>query len=112
MEILETTQLMITPWWLPTAIIVLFGAFLVAFGVSVTHEKNDITPAFIISLVIMIIAGCIIIFAPSEIPSGQMSYTIEITDPVQYQFLVKKGYSFTRIFENKEIYTIIGDVLQ
>lgn len=112
MEILKTTQLMITPWWFPVSIIVIFVAILVAFGATISQEDGKISIALIISIIIMIIAGCIMIFMPSEIPSGQMSYTVEITDPAQYQFLVDKGYSFTHLFENKQIYTIIGDVLQ
>ena len=111
MEILETTQLMVTPWWLVAAIIVIFGDFFVAFVVVIAQDDNKISPILIILILIMIAAGCVIVFAPSKIPSGQMSYTIEITDPMQYKFLVEKGYSFTRMFENKEIYTIIGDVL-
>ena len=64
-----------------------------------------------ICLILGIIGLIIIVILPAENASKQMMYTVEITDPAQYQILIERGYSFKRLFENKEIYTIVGDVL-
>ena len=108
MEILTTSPVMVTPWWIPVAIVL--TVVCAACAIIAANEEVYILTA--IFSIIAIIAIVVIIFAPHEIPSDKMSYTIEITDPAQYQILIEKGYSFTRLFENKEIYTIIGDVLQ
>ena len=108
MEILESYEVMILAWW-----IVLSAGILIASGIlAIIAVSNDQHVLFMICALLCIAAVCVLIFAPTYIPNGQMSYTIEITNPAQYQILVEKGYSFKRLFENKEIYTIIGDVLQ
>ena len=108
MEILATSQVMLTPWWIPVAMILTVTC---AVGAIIAASNEAYIPTIILSI-IAIIAIIVIIFAPHEVPSDKMSYTIEITDSTQYQFLIKKGYTFERLFENKEIYTIIGDVLK
>ena len=108
MEILATSPVMVVPWWIPVAILLTVVCTVCAI---IAANEEAYIPTTILSI-IAIIAIVIIIFAPHEIPSDKMSYTIEITDQAQYQILVEKGYLFKRLFENKEIYTIIGDVLQ
>lgn len=73
---------------------------------------NDATKLTIGLFTLGIIIGIVLLCVPGKVPTGQMSYTIEITDPIQYKILIKKGYVFERLFENKEIYTIVGDVLK
>ena len=108
MEILEIAQVTKMAWWLIVAIM----AFFVCGALAIIAASNDLPILTIIFAIIALAAIAVMIFAPSEVPTDKMSYTIEITDPAQYQILVEKGYSFKRLFENKEIYTIIGDVLQ
>ena len=108
MEILTTSPVMVTPWWTPVAVVL---TAVCAVGAIIAANEEAYIPTAILSI-ISIIAIVVIIFTPSEVPTDKMSYTIEITDPTQYQILIEKGYSFKRLFENKEIYTIIGDVLQ
>jgi hypothetical protein len=108
MEILEIAQVTKTAWWLIVAIM----AFFVCGTLAIIVASYDSTILTIIFTLLALISLVIIVIAPSEVPTNQMSYTIEITDPAQYQILIEKGYSFKRLFENKEIYTIIGDVLQ
>ena len=108
MEILETTQVMRLAWWVPLAA----GILITSGIIAVISASNDQCALFMISSILCIAAVGVLIFTPTYIPNEQMSYTIEITDPAQYQILVEKGYSFKRLFENKEIYTIIGDVLK
>ena len=108
MEILEIAQVTKMAWWLIIAIM----AFFVCGVLAIITASNDAPIPTIIFTLLALISIVIIVIAPSEVPTDKMSYTIEITDPAQYQILVEKGYSFKRLFENKEIYTIIGDVLQ
>ena len=108
MEILEIAQVTRVAWWLVVSVMALFVCLLLAFIAA----SNDAYLLAVICAIIALVAIAVIVFAPSEAPTDKMSYTIEITDPAQYQILIEKGYSFTRLFENKEIYTIIGVVLQ
>ena len=108
MEILEIAQVTKTAWWLVASIITL----VIFLPLAIIAASNDANFPAALFAVIALAAIAVIVFAPSEVPTDKMSYTVEITDPTQYQILVEKGYSFTRLFENKEIYTIIGDVLQ
>ena len=107
MEILTTAAIMKVAWYVPLIVAVFF----ISGIMSIVTASNDTYIAFTIC-VLLCVASIILIFTlPTEIPNGQMSYTIEITDSAQYQTLVEKGYTFKRLFKNKEIYTIIGDVL-
>lgn len=108
MEILKIAEVTEVAWWFIVSIITV-AVSLLSIILAAFYDCDVIA---IIFTIIGVIAVIVIIFAPSVIPTGEMSYTIEITDPSQYQILVEKGYSFERLFENKEIYTIIGDVLQ
>ena len=108
MEILEIAQVTKMAWWLIVAIM----AFFVCGALAIIAASNDSPILTIIFALIALAAIVVIVITPSEVPTDKMSYTIEITDPSQYQILVEKGYSFKRLFENKEIYTIIGDVLK
>lgn len=108
MEILEIAQVTKITWWLAAAVMALF----ICGALAIIFASNDAPIPTIIFTLLALISIVIIVIAPSEVPTDQMSYTIEITDPAQYQILVEKGYSFKRLFENKEIYKIIGDVLQ
>ena len=108
MEILASSVVTISAWWS----IVSIGVLILCLTLAIVALSNDAYLPAVIFAIIALAAVAVMIFAPSEVPTDQMSYTVEITDPVQYQILVKKGYSFKRLFENKEIYTIIGDVLK
>ena len=108
MEILESHEVLILAWWIALSA----GIFIASGALVVIAASNDQHVLFMICALLCIAAVCVLIFAPTYIPNGQMSYTIEITDPAQYRTLVESEYSFTKLYETKEIYTIIGDVLQ
>ena len=108
MEILESHEVLILAWWVAVS-----AGILVASGaVAIIAASNDQHVLFMICALLFIAAICILVFTPTYTPNGQMSYTVEITDPAQYRTLVESEYSFTKLYETKEIYTIIGDVLQ
>jgi hypothetical protein len=108
MEILAMTEVMKVAWYVPLIIAVFFISGIMA----IIAASNDAYITLAICALLSIASIILILTLPTEIPNGQMSYTIEITNPEQYQILIEKGYSFKRLFENKEIYTIIGDALQ
>jgi len=107
MEILATAAITKVAWYVPLIIAVFFISGIMA----IVTASNDAYIALTICALLSIASIILILTLPTEIPNGQMSYTIEITDSAQYQTLIEKGYTFKRLFENKEIYTIIGDVL-
>lgn len=108
MEILESCAVTNTAWWIVASIAIAC----IFLPLAIIAAFNDAHFPAALFAVIALAAIAVIIFAPLKVPTDKMSYTIEITDPTQYQILVEKGYSFKRLFENKEIYTIIGDALQ
>lgn len=108
MEILESSVVTNIAWWFPVSLAIAC----ICLPLTIIAASNDAYIPTAIFAVITLAVIAVIVFAPSEVPTDKMSYTVEITDPAQYQILVEKGYSFKRLFENKEIYTIIGDVLQ
>ena len=108
MEILTTAEIMKVAWYIPLIIAVFFISGIMA----IVTAFNDAYITFTICVLLCVASIILILVLPTEISNGQMSYTIEITDSAQYQTLVEKGYTFKRLFDNREIYTIIGDVLQ
>ena len=108
MEILESSNITATPWWTIVSVIMIGGGIVLGL-IAFVDEQIEKSAIF---LIIALIGLLIRFITPTEIPTDKMSYTVEITDNTLYQTLIDKGYSFKRIFENKEIYTIIGDVLQ
>ena len=107
MEIFECHEVMVTSLWVALSI-----ALVVAFStMAVIAHSNNYKILLIICLTFCIAAIVMLFFVPTEVPNGQMSYTVEITDPTQYKILIEKGYTFKQLFETKEIYTIVGEVL-
>jgi hypothetical protein len=108
MEILESYVVTNAAWWFCVSLAITC----ICLSLTIVAIINDAYLPAAIFAIITLAAIAVMIFAPSEVPTDKMSYTVEITDPAQYQILIEKGYSFKRLFKNKEIYTIIGDVLQ
>lgn len=48
----------------------------------------------------------------ANIPTNVYKYVIEITDENKYKELVDSGYSLDKLYENRNIYKITGDVLE
>lgn len=55
------------------------------------------------------------IFIPecgTNMPTNVYKYVVEITDENKYKELVDNNYSLDRLYENRDIYEITGDVLE
>lgn len=108
MEILTQEVVTQPAWYVYVGLLTIITCAVLMLFASI----NDATKLTIGFFTLAIIIGIVLLCVPGKVPTGQMSYTIEITDPAQYKILIKKGYIFERLFENKEIYTIVGDVLK
>ena len=108
MEILASSSVMETTWWSLVALAVV----IIGVVATILAAADDYTMVAAIFAIIVIIGIIVLIVTPSEMPTDQMSYIVEITDNTLFHSLINKGYSFTRLFENKEIYVIVGDVLK
>ena len=77
---------------------------------------NDISDELtLVSFGVALFAICASIFFANElykVPTGKYTYVVEITDETKYKELVEEGYTFERIYENKEIYSITGGELK
>ena len=108
MEILEVQEVMTTAWWLVAGII----GLVITVGWCLISAIED---CYVLSVTFAFLAICcllVVILTPHEVPTGKMNYTIEITDNEVFQNLIDKGYSFTRLYEAKPIYEVIGDILE
>ncbi len=107
MEILEFHVIETVPWYVYVCL--LGVGFFALGGVLCLNDDCPVLGAFLgLGAVICII---VLVLNPWVVPTDQMSYTVEITDSAKYQELIQKGYTFSRVYENREIYIIKGDEL-
>ena len=85
-----------------------FSGTIIALAMAIILLKEESTFPGIIFLAICVICFIILISIPAFKETGEISYTIEITDSSLYKTLIDKGFKFTKLFENKDIYTIVG----
>ena len=107
MEILEFHVIETAAWWFYA--LLLGGTILGITGFAIFDDSGI---AAAISWILAVACFITVIAVPSSVPTDKMSYTIEITDSTKYQELVEKGYTFSRVYENREIYIIEGDELK
>lgn len=109
MEILDTAEVMIPNLTgLLVALGVTLGIIIICIGAK---YESDIT--LIIGCLIFLGSIVMAFIIPNQIPDPtKMKYTVEITDESTFKELVNKGYSFTKLFDTKEIYEIVGDVFK
>lgn len=108
MEIMSQSNISIISIWGWIAICSgLFGGTILLVSMSV---KSGI--GVIIGLTLSIISLCLFIFAPLNNLTDQAKYIVEITDQSKYKELIDAGYTFQRLYENYNIYEIVGGVLK
>lgn len=79
-------------------------------GLFFEHEKIGIICLSI--FIILVVVGITFKTNLYEIPTGKYKYIVEITEENKYKELVQKDYTFVRMYDNREIYTIVGDELK
>ena len=108
MEILKTVPVMEHTWYFGILIAwIVFGTC--AACILVGAKQKVLSASVCIFVIVAVILLCTV---PVFHETGKMQYTIEITEPAQYQVLADKGYTFEKVYETKNIYTIVGDVLE
>ncbi len=85
-----------------------FSGTLIALVTAILLLKEgDVFPGTLF-LAISVVCFIILVSIPIYKETGEISYTIEITESSLYKTLIDKGFRFKKLFENKDIYTIIG----
>lgn len=109
MEIIQATEITVGTWSLGIGILcVIIGLIIV--GIAGGYESW--TGITIGGIMVIIGFALLIIFPTETVDPNQMKYTIEITDDNVYKTLIQQGYKFKRLFDSKEIYEIVGDVIK
>lgn len=107
MEILSVTPITHVAWYGGLIFIVMALAGLLAL-----FSARDQPGLSICSFIVTIILFVVLITCPmTQEDKETADYTVEITDPEQYQKLVENGYTFERVYENREIYNIRGPII-
>ena len=95
-------------------IVFMVGALAIIFfliGMAV-DASDELILIFLGFALIATIASLLFTNELYRVPTGKYTYVVEITDETKYKELVEKGYTFKRIYENKEIYSITGGELE
>ena len=109
MEILAVQPLAeLSRWFIP---LILMGIGFAIYGI-IAYTNKETRIFGVICLIIAFICGIVVNVFPMRRPANQYKYTIEITDQNKYQELIDKNYVFTKLYENREIYNIVGDELK
>ena len=94
-------------------LIIAIAAFTFMIGLAgIFFEQEKI--GIICLSIFIILAGISMAFQTNlyDIPTGKYKYIVEITDENKYKELIQKDYTFVRMYDNREIYTIVGDELK
>ena len=105
MDILESHIIMEPTWWYYLSIVFMVGGVFCAFA----SMAEDLIPAVVVCASIALAGMIVFFFAPAEQPTDRWSTTVEITELEQYKVLVQNGYTFKKVYEDREIYVIEGD---
>lgn len=108
MEILASSAMVEFTWHFQVLVLLA----IVAGIVSTVGFSTDYPKVGSISFIILIVCLVLAFTLPITRETGTIKYTVEITDADQFKILAQKGYTFKQLFENKEIYEIVGEVLK
>lgn len=108
MEILSVTPITHVAWYGGVIFIVMALAALLALFAAHDHDTGIAIGSFIVTVVLFVI---LIACPMTQEDKETADYTVEITDQEQYQKLVEDGYTFKRVYENREIYNIRGPII-
>lgn len=108
MEILSVTPITHVTWYGELIFIVMVLAALLALLAAHDHQTGIAIGSFIVTVVLFVV----LIACPlTQEDKETADYTVEITDQEQYQKLIEDGYTFRRVYDNREIYNIRGPII-
>ena len=104
MEVLRADIIMEVTWWQYFAFCLgVVGLVVFLLCINMREYMNAIIG------VTMIAAGLIVfIFTPQRVPTGDWHTTVEITELEYYKQFVQEGYTFERVYDEREIYVLEG----
>ena len=108
MEILSVTPITHTTWYGGLIFIITAIAALITIFATSNHEMSTAIGGLLVTIVLFVI---LITCPMTEEDKKTAIYTVEITDSEQYQKLIEDGYTFNRLYDNREIYRIQGPII-
>lgn len=93
------------------AIVIMFLS-LIGIVVTMCLDHYDIASFFIMMLLLSIVIPCLFPEYTFDVPTKTHNYVVEITDAEKYKELVDNGYTLDKLYDNRDIYTMTGDVIE
>ena len=108
MEILSVTPITDVTWCGKLLFVIMVIAGLLALFAAHDHDVGFAAGCCVVVIILVVILlTCPMIQEDKE----TAIYTVEITDSEQYQKLIEDGYTFKRVYDNREIYKIQGPII-
>lgn len=104
MEVLKADVIVEVPWWQYFALGLGVVGVLVAVISSIIKDYNWT----FVGIATIAVAIILALFSPQEIYTEKWRSTVEITELEYYKLFVQEGYTFNRIYDEREIYEIVG----
>lgn len=93
-------------------LLIIVGVILIIirFIISALDKSEEASNFFLaVGIALTVGASFLAIVIPNEYSTGKYKTIIEITDNSKYQELVDNNYEFTKLYESRNIYEIVGD---
>ena len=96
------------------AIIAIFAMVfgLIAVIVTVCLDHYELAGFFVMIVILAIILPIIYPEYTFDVPTKTHKYVVEITDEEKYKELVDNGYTLDKLYDNRDIYMLTGDVIE
>lgn len=96
------------------AVIAIFAVFFsfIAVIVSVCLDHYELAVFFVMVVILAIVLPIIYPEYTFDVPTKTHKYVVEITDAEKYKDLVDNGYTLDKLYDNRDIYMLTGDVIE
>jgi len=96
------------------AVIAIFVMFisLCAVIVTICLDRYDIAGVFFGIFLFTCVISIIYPEYTFDVPTKTHKYVVEITDAEKYKDLVDNGYTLDKLYDNRDIYMLTGDVIE
>ena len=85
---------------------------LIAVIVSVCSNHYELAGFFVMMVILAIVLPIIYPEYTFDVPTKTHKYVVEITDAEKYKDLVDNGYTLDKLYDNRDIYMLTGDVIE
>lgn len=96
------------------AVIAIFVMFLSLVGIVVAMCLDHYDTAGFCATILLfsIVFSCVFPEYTFDVPTKTHKYVVEITDAEKYKELVDNGYTLDKLYDNRDIYMMTGDVIE